>query len=102
MWLESVMVFEAAAAFWLSVLNVGLLTRVARAEARRPRRTAAIVLGCACAGQAMEALGFLWLGGPATAAGGWPVAALLLVRTALLTSTGLLSALLLRASSRGR
>jgi hypothetical protein len=101
-WLETVLLTEAATAFWLSALNLALLVRVLSGEARRARRVAALVLGGVCAGQAMEALAFLWLGGPSSAEDGWSAGALLLVRTALLLSTASTSVLLLRGSSRGR
>ena len=102
MWLEAILSIEAAAAFWLSAVNLTLLVRVLSGEARRAHRVAALVLGGVCAGQAMEALAFLWLGGPSSAEDGWSAGTLLLVRTALLLSTGSTSALLLRGSSRGR
>jgi hypothetical protein len=75
---------------------------VISAEKTKARRTAAIVLAFVCGGQAIEGLHFLWLTGEAAATEGLPAAALLLVRTALLASTALVSALLLRASSRSR
>ena len=102
MWLETVLLIEAAAAFWLSALNVALLGRVISAARERPRRVAAFVLGCVCAGQAMEALLFLWLGGATAATGEWPAAALLVVRTALVVSTALISLLLVRGHARRR
>ena len=97
MWLETVLLVEAAAAFWLSGLNVTLLGRVAASARGRPRRAAALVLACVCGGQAMEALLFLWLGGATSATGAWPAAALLVVRTALVVSSALISLLLARA-----
>ena len=101
MWLETVVLIEAATAFWLSCLNVLLLGSVVAGSLGGARRAAASVLACVCAGQAMEALLFLWLG-EASGTGGWPAAALLLVRTALLVSTGLISLLLARGLSQHR
>ena len=79
MWLEAVLLIEAAAGFWLSALNVALLWRVVTSAPARPRRTAAAALACVCGGQALEALLFLWLG-DASASDGWSAAALLGVR----------------------
>jgi hypothetical protein len=93
-WLETVVLIESALAFWLASLNVLLLTKVAREARGRARRAGATVLACVCAGQAMEALLFLWLGD--TAGQGWPGVALLMVRTALMASMGLISLLLAR------
>jgi hypothetical protein len=101
-WLETVLLIEVAAAFWLSALNVALLSRVIGSERARARRTAAFVLACVCGGQALEAVLFLWQGEASSTEGGLSGAALLLVRTALLASTALVSALLLRASYRSR
>jgi hypothetical protein len=100
-WLETVVLIEAAAAFWLSGLNVLLLGRAIAMSRGRARRAAALVLACVCAGQAMEAQLFLWLS-DSSGAGGWPAAALQHVRTALLVSTGLISLLLVRGLSRPR
>ncbi len=97
MWLETVLLIEAAAAFWLSVLNVALLVRVISRTRGQARRAAAVVLACVCGGQAMEALLFLWQGD--TAPHGWSAVALVLVRTALMVSTASISLLLLRALS---
>jgi hypothetical protein len=100
-WLETVLLIEAATAFWLSALNVALLLRVVSAARGPARRAAAIVLAWACAGQAMEALLFLWLG-DVSVSGAWPAMALLAVRTALVVSTALIALLLVRASRQGR
>jgi hypothetical protein len=100
-WLETVVLIEAAVAFWLSALNALLLGRTASQSRGRARRAAAVVLACVCGGQALEALLFLWLG-ETSGTGGWPQAALLLVRTALLVSTGLISLLLVRGLSMHR
>jgi apolipoprotein N-acyltransferase len=99
-WLETVLLIEAAAAFWLSVLNVAFLGRVISAARGVARRAGAVVLACVCAGQGMEALLFLWLGD--TSPNGWQAVALLMVRTVLLVSMGLISLLLLRARSLRR
>jgi hypothetical protein len=88
-------------AFWLSALNLTLLSRIVRASRQPARRMAALVLAGVCAGQAVEALAFL-LFGAATTTDDWSAMALLVVRTALIASTGSISVLLLRASSRGR
>jgi hypothetical protein len=50
----------------------------------------------------MEALLFLWLGGQTSAADGWAAAALLVVRTALMASTALVSLLLVRGTGPRR
>jgi hypothetical protein len=100
-WLETLLLIEAAVAFWLSALNLALLTRVVGATRQPARRTAAVVLAGVCAGQAVEALAFMWFGAATTASDG-AAAAILVVRTALIASTGSISVLLLRASSRGR
>jgi hypothetical protein len=97
-WLETVVLIEAAAAFWLSALNVTLLGRVVSEAEGRARRAAAVTLACVCGGQAMEALLFLWLG-DTSPADGWSAAALLIVRTALVVSTALISLLLVRGLS---
>ena len=94
MWLETVVLIEAALAFWLASLNVLLLMKVAREARGRARRGGATALACVCAGQSMEAVLFLWLG-DATGQG-WPAVALLMVRTALMASMGLISLLLAR------
>jgi hypothetical protein len=99
-WLETVLAIEAAAAFWLSSLNVALLLRVVAATAGRARRMAALVLTCVCGGHAMEAVVFLALAEPGSE--GWSGAAVLLVRTALLASAALIALLLLRASMSPR
>ncbi len=100
MWLETVLLIEAAAAFWLSALNVALLSRVLSTTHGQARRAAAVVLASVCLGQAMEALLFLWVG-DTSVRGAWPALALLVVRTALVLSTGLIALLLVR-SLRGR
>ena len=95
MWLETVILIEAGAAFWLSTLNVMLLALAASEAGSRARRAAAIVLACVCGGQALEALVFLWQGETSTR-DGWSAAALLVVRTALMASTASISLLLVR------
>lgn len=97
MWLETVMAIQAVAAFWLSSLNVALLWRVVVASSGPARRAAALVLTCVCGGHAMEAVVFLALAEPAS--DGLSALAVLLVRTVLLTSAALITALLLRAST---
>lgn len=102
MWLETVLLIEAAVAFWLSVLNVLLLLLGVIFPARtRARRIAATVLASVCAAQAMEALLFLWLG-ETSATDAWPNVALLVVRTSLLASIALISLLLARGLSLRR
>ena len=95
MWLETVIVVEAAMAFSLSGVNVALLLRALAATRGAARRAAVVVLACVCGAQALEALLFLWQGEASGA--GWSAAAVLLVRTALLVSTALISLLLTRA-----
>jgi hypothetical protein len=94
-WLETLVLIEAAAAFWLASLNVLWLTKVARSARGPARRAGAMALACVCGGHAMEALAFLWLGD--TTGRGWPAVALVIVRTALTASMGLISLLLARA-----
>ena len=101
MWLETVILIEAGAAFWLAALNVMLLGRAASGARSRARRVAAVALACVSGGQAMEALLFLWQG-ETSATDGWSAAALIVVRTALATSTGLISLLLVRGLSLRR
>lgn len=95
MWLETVLLIEAAAAFWLSALNVLLLWRVLSRARSRGRAAAAAALTCVCGAQSLEALLFLWLG-EASEGDSWSAAAMLAVRTALAVSTALISLLLLR------
>ena len=49
MWLETVILIEAGAAFWLAALNVMLLGRAASGARSRARRVAAVALAVAAA-----------------------------------------------------
>ena len=71
------------------------------ASAKTPgRRLGASALALVNSGLALEALLFLWLAEPASAGPAWRMAAVVLVRLALLASAGLVAALLLRDAAR--
>ncbi len=98
-WLDSVLYGEAGLTFVLSGLNSASMAGLAARAASRARQVGASALAFVCAGVAME-LAFLALAAPASEMHPAAVVALLLVRTLLLASTALLTALVLRAISQ--
>jgi hypothetical protein len=99
-WLDSVLYGEAGLTFVLSGLNSASMAGLAARAASRARQVGASALAFVCAGVAMESLAFLALAAPASEMHPAAVLALLLVRTLLLASTALLTALVLRAISQ--
>jgi hypothetical protein len=99
-WIETVLLVEAAMGLCLSALNVGLLMPEVRHARSRARSVAALALAGVCAGQALEALLFLVLDGPSSAGGAWAGVALVCVRSLLSGSSMLISILLVRAAAR--
>ena len=99
-WLDSVLYGEAGLTFVLSGLNSASMTGLAARAVSRARRAAASALAFVCAGVAMEALAFLALAEPASAAAPLAAVALLVVRSLLLASTAAMTGLVLRSISR--
>ncbi len=99
-WLDSVLYGEAGLTFVLSGLNSASMTGLAARAVSRGRRAGAAALAFVCAGVALEALAFLALAEPASTATPVAAGALLVVRTLLLASTAVMTALVLRSVSR--
>lgn len=99
-WLEIVLLVESSGAFLLAGLNSAWLTRLALTAHARARRVGALALALVCGGMALEALLYTALASPARSE--WAQAATLLVRTALLLSGGVITALILRNGTTRR
>jgi hypothetical protein len=96
LWLDTLLLAEALAAFVLASMNCRSLLAYARCAHSAARRTGAAVLGLVCGALALEALAFS-LASALSAHPSLHSAVLLAVRTALLASSVTLSLLILRA-----
>jgi hypothetical protein len=99
-WLDGFLFGETGLTFVLSGLNTASLAGVAVRARTRARRVGAMALTFLCAGLAFESVVFLAVATSGQWASAWAAAFVLLARTALLLSSGFLTALILRAAPR--
>lgn len=99
-WLDTWVLLAAAVDFVVAGASCAYLLHWAGAATTRPRRLAAAALALVNAGLALEALAFVWLAAPASDGPASHTAAVVLVRIALLASSLLMGALLLRDAAR--
>ena len=99
-WLDLWVSLAAGGDFIVASWNCSYLLQWAAAAKTQGRRLGASALALVNTGLALEALLFLWLAEPASAGPAWRMAAVVLVRLALLASAALVAALLLRDAAR--
>jgi hypothetical protein len=99
-WLEIVLLVESSGAFLLAGLNSAWLTRLALTAHARARRVGASALALVCGGMALEALLYTAMAPPPQSE--LAKVATLVVRSALLLSGTVVTALILRNGSTRR
>ena len=99
-WLDLWVLVAAGVDFGAAGWNCLYLLGLARSAATQARRLGTGALALVNAGLALEALAFLWLAAPASDGPPSHTAAVVLVRAALLASSGLVCVLLLRDAAR--